>query len=311
MTDTALAVRRPRIEVRPRIVTDDDPDVVAIGELMQGARRFYVEGVMASVRNLIEAGRRLKAKKAELPHGRWLPWVKDNAEALNLGDAPERLSQRLMLAADKYDVRNVVFDETEAVRISREVWGNKNQPRGTLGTGDNEWHTPLEYFVPARNALGGIGCIDLDPASSAAAQRTINAKRYFTKATDGLSKEWHGRIWLNPPYERGLIDRFVAKLLAERAAGRVTAAIMLTHNYTDNEWFQGAAAVADALCFTNGRIRFINAQGELATPTQGQCFFFFGPDVERFKSEFASIGFIVVPVHKQTDRPRIRKRARA
>jgi hypothetical protein len=72
--------------------------------------------------------------------------------------------------------------------------------RGTFGTGEVEWYTPREYVDAAREVLGAI---DLDPATSAVAQRTIQASRFFTREDDGLQHEWHGRVWLNPPYARG------------------------------------------------------------------------------------------------------------
>ena len=42
-----------------------------------------------------------------------------------------------------------------------------------------------------------MGGIDLDPASSAEAQKTIKAKKFFSAADDGLGKKWRGRVWLN------------------------------------------------------------------------------------------------------------------
>jgi hypothetical protein len=32
---------------------------------------------------------------------------------------------------------------------------------------------------------------------------------------DGLAQSWQGRIFFNPPYSRGEIDKFVEKLLKE------------------------------------------------------------------------------------------------
>src|SRR2546430_17584816 len=61
----------------------------------------------------------------------------------------------------------------------------------------NEWYTPSKYIETAREVLGSI---DLDPASCELANRTVKADKYYTKEDDGLSKEWHGNVWLNPPY---------------------------------------------------------------------------------------------------------------
>lgn len=164
--------------------------------------------------------------------------------------------------------------------------------RGTEGTGENEWFTPAEYVELARDVLGSI---DLDPASSDRAQEVIRAARYFTKADDGLAQEWHGRVWLNPPYAQPLIADFVSKMVDEHRAGRVSAAIMLTHNYTDTAWFHQAAGSADAICFTRGRVKFYEPDGEIAAPTQGQAFFYFGPGIAAFIQRFRNIGFVVRP----------------
>jgi phage N-6-adenine-methyltransferase len=165
--------------------------------------------------------------------------------------------------------------------------------RGTFGTGQNEWYTPDDHLARARSVLGAF---DLDPASSDAAQQKVRAAEYFTVDRDGLQQEWRGRVWLNPPYAQPHIADFVSKMVAERRAGRVSAAIMLTHNYTDTTWFHEAAGVADAICFTRGRVRFYDASGVIAAPTQGQAFFYFGDDVAAFASAFAEVGFIVTPM---------------
>jgi hypothetical protein len=102
-------------------------------------------------------------------------------------------------------------------------------------------------------------------------------------------------VWLNPPYAQPLIAEFVSKMIVERAVRRVTAAIMLTHNYTDTAWFHEAASCADAICFTRGRIKFYDDEGNIAAPTQGQAFFYFGEEVASFADRFTSIGFVVEP----------------
>jgi phage N-6-adenine-methyltransferase len=163
------------------------------------------------------------------------------------------------------------------------------KPRGTTGTGENEWYTPADVIADARKVLG---VIDLDPASSEQAQSTVQALQYFTLADDGLKRMWHGNVWLNPPYAQPFIEEFADKMIAEVASGRVTSAIMLTHNYTDTAWFQKLAARANAVCFPKGRIRFVAPDGTLASPTQGQAFFYFGGDPSRFAGKFHERGVV-------------------
>jgi phage N-6-adenine-methyltransferase len=171
-----------------------------------------------------------------------------------------------------------------------QMWAvNEEQTRGTTGTGENEWFTPKQYIKLARDVLGTI---DLDPASSEKAQKVVKAEKYFTKDDSGLENEWKGRVWLNPPYAQPLISEFVTKLITEVSVGRVSEAILLTHNYTDTSWFHQAAGISSAICFTRGRIQFYNAQGEIAAPTQGQAFFYYGRNVKKFVKVFSDTGFI-------------------
>jgi phage N-6-adenine-methyltransferase len=161
-------------------------------------------------------------------------------------------------------------------------------------TGEFEWYTPAEYIEAVREALSAI---DLDPASSDKAQETVKAASYFTIADDGLSKEWRGRVWLNPPYSRGMISQFITKLVGDYSSGAVQSAILLTHNYTDSTWFRTAQEACSAICFTDTRIKFNCPDGDVCSPTQGQAFFYYGPDPERFADVFEAVGFVVIPRH--------------
>jgi len=255
-----------------------DRDAVEIGDLYRKA----CSSVADSVRYLIEAGQRLLNKKASLGRGEWLLWLEANAEIL--GFDTRRTAARLMEAAVKWDA-SVSFTDQEAIEVSRTIWGHN--VRGTEGTGKNEWFTPQKYFSLVREALGAI---DLDPATHEDAQAMIKATRYFTKADNGLEQEWRGRVWLNPPYAPPLIDQFVAKMIAELQAKHVMAAIMLTHSYTSSSWYQLALSFTDAICFASERVRFYDLEGEISSPTQGQTFFYFGAEADKFVRTFRAIG---------------------
>jgi phage N-6-adenine-methyltransferase len=164
------------------------------------------------------------------------------------------------------------------------------------GTGENEWFTPIQYIEAARLVLEEI---DLDPASNPTAQEWIKANEYFTRADDGLKHEWFGRVWLNPPYARGEIGTFVNKLIREIESRHVTAAVLLTHSYTDTEWFHNAVAMMDAVCFTRGRIKFVDDAGEPCAPTQGQAFFYYGLRIEEFIEIFGQFGFVAIPCRRE------------
>jgi phage N-6-adenine-methyltransferase len=159
----------------------------------------------------------------------------------------------------------------------------------TVNTGENEWYTPSQHIELAREVLG---VIDFDPASSEQAQKRIKAARYCTKNNSGLTQPWKGRVWLNPPYSQPDIQLFIEKLVFEIDCGNVSEAIILTHNYTDTAWFHLAESAATSICFTRGRIRFEDQNGNLAAPTQGQAFFYYGRNPSRFAEVFKNVGFI-------------------
>lgn len=192
------------------------------------------------------------------------------------------------------DWRGRIAEENERVTVNLLAAGEK-KVRGTQGTGDNEWYTPQEHVERARRVMGAF---DVDPASNPIAQEKIGAGQFFTEETNGLAQEWNGRIWLNPPYAQPLIGQFMSKLCEEYEAGRCTEAVALTHNYTDTRWFQDTARAASAICFTRGRIKFYSPSGDIAAPTQGQAFFYFGPNVGAFAAEFSEVGFVVEVRHE-------------
>jgi ParB family chromosome partitioning protein len=160
------------------------------------------------------------------------------------------------------------------------------EPHVTRNSGVDEWYTPSEYLNAARDVLGAI---DLDPASSPAANKTVRAERYYTADDDGLTRPWCGRVWMNPPYSTGLVDRFVAKLLDAYQTGDVPAAVVLTNNATDTRWWQSLARRSSAVCLLAGRIRFRTPDGDVAgAGLQGQTICYLGENargvfVERFR----------------------------
>lgn len=217
--------------------------------------------------------------------------------------APRTIEQR----ARRQDATNVA--STLTPENSREIeenqefkWGGKREKAGrppkfkcvepvhrTSFTGENEWYTPVKYVDAARDVMGGI---DIDPATSEFGQSRIRAKQFFSCATDGLTKEWNGRLWLNPPYSQPLMSRFIEKVVEEFNQKRVSTGIILTHNYTDTRWFHSLEAMAELICFTLGRIPYEKSNGEVASPTQGAAFFYLGDNPRKFREVFGGFGFI-------------------
>jgi DNA N-6-adenine-methyltransferase (Dam) len=189
------------------------------------------------------------------------------------------------LPADKFEIRvahakaKVEWDTTSAPQRQEAVF-----------TADAEWFTSAEYIEAAREVLGEI---DVDPASHVIAQTTVRAKRYFTVRDDRLAQPWTGRVWLNPPFTKEFVERFINKLVDQVRGGHVVAAVAVTPNFTDTAWWHRAARAASSICLKRGRIRWIAPSGDECSLWDGQTFFYFGADAARFDAIFGKFGLIV------------------
>lgn len=154
-----------------------------------------------------------------------------------------------------------------------------------------EWYTPTEIVERVRAVLGKI---TLDPASDPVPQAWIQAERYFTQADDGLSKEWFGCVFLNPPYN-GNSGRWAAKLIDEYRAGRVEQAIMLVNSAPGYKWYEDLWT-SFLVCCLRDRLRFVKPNGETGGQAKkAQTLVYFGRGVERFARGFEDIGRILFP----------------
>lgn len=169
------------------------------------------------------------------------------------------------------------------------------KPHVARNTGDNEWYTPEAIINAARIALGGH--IDLDPASSEAANAVVQASRYYTIANDGLSQHWQGRIWLNPPYASDKIARFVAKFIKHAENGDLEAGIILVNNATETAWGQSLLKASDCVFFPGSRVRFWQQGSDgLLSPLQGQMMAYIGGKAEKFIDAMRPIGGVFLNV---------------
>jgi phage N-6-adenine-methyltransferase len=157
-------------------------------------------------------------------------------------------------------------------------------------SGNNEWYTPAVFIEAARDVMGGI---DLDPATSEVANRTVKAGKIFTAEDDGLSQDWpQSRIWMNPPYAQPLMGQFATKYAQAIRGG--SEGIVLVNNATETGWFQEMAAECSAICFPKSRIKFLDPQGAPGAPLQGQAIIYSGPNSDAFCAAFEQFGLVVL-----------------
>lgn len=158
-------------------------------------------------------------------------------------------------------------------------------------SGNNEWYTPADYIALARKVMGGI---DTDPATSEIANRTVQAAQIFTAEDNGLTKQWSGRVWCNPPYAQPLIAEFAEAIASKFEAGEIEQACVLVNNGTETGWFQRMLQAASAVCFPRSRIRFVDPEGNPSgAPLQGQAVLYLGKEPETFASVFSEKGAVL------------------
>lgn len=130
----------------------------------------------------------------------------------------------------------------------------------------DEWYTPPTIFTK-------LGHFDLDPCAAVEPLWKI-ADTNYTALDDGLSKPWFGRVWLNPPYSRPLLEHFINRL-ADHGNG-----IALIFNRCDCKLFQDVIFKrAQGILFIKGRVKFYSANGEQNGPAGcGSVLIAFGED---------------------------------
>lgn len=112
---------------------------------------------------------------------------------------------------------------------------------------NDEWLTPPEI-------IHSLGQFDLDPCSPINRPWTT-ALNHFTIQDDGLTQEWHGRVWCNPPYGSEAA-KWLDKLKRHGNGIALIFARTETRMFFNHVWED-----ADAIMFLQGRLFFFGVNG--------------------------------------------------
>lgn len=166
-------------------------------------------------------------------------------------------------------------------------------------SGATDYWTPSEIIEAARATMGGI---DLDPASSSAANERVQARCFFGlqkngEFINGLDSGclWRGRVWLNHPFGRDSNGKWIGKLLREIQEGRVTQACCITYACTSEAWFQ--PLFQGVQCWLSPRTNYLLPGGIVKRGvTKGSVVTYFGPNRSEFVEAFRRFGERTIPI---------------
>ncbi|WP_291135548.1 DNA N-6-adenine-methyltransferase [Flavobacterium sp. UBA7663] len=128
-----------------------------------------------------------------------------------------------------------------------------------------EWLTPPELVIK-------LGKFDLDPCTPVKPP-FVHAKINFNLNDNGLSKEWFGRVYMNPPYGKGM-EIWMEKLKIHGNGIALIFARTETKLFFNHIWND-----AHAILFVKGRIKFYNVDGEQkGTPGAPSVFIAYGEE---------------------------------
>ena len=119
-----------------------------------------------------------------------------------------------------------------------------------------EWETLQELFDSLNAEFG----FELDVCATPS---NAKCERYFTREMDGLSQEWKGVCWMNPPYGRE-IGKWIRKAYEASILGATVVCLIPAR--TDTSWFHDYC-IKGEVRFIRGRLKFGGSKNNAPFPS--------------------------------------------
>ncbi|MDE2125281.1 MAG: adenine methyltransferase [Armatimonadetes bacterium] len=119
------------------------------------------------------------------------------------------------------------------------------------------WATPADFFARFNDEFQ----FTLDVC---ALPENAKCERFFTPAEDGLSQQWTGVCWMNPPYGRA-IRHWVEKAYHSARAGATVVCLLPAR--TDTKWWHTWVKPFGETRFIQGRLKFGNCKNSAPFPS--------------------------------------------
>ena len=120
----------------------------------------------------------------------------------------------------------------------------------------DDWATPDDFFQKLHREFR----FQTDVCAS---ESNAKCAKFYTKESDGLSQEWSGACWMNPPYGRE-IGRWMEKAYQSARQNGATV-VALVPARTDTRWWHSFATKGEVF-FVPGRLKFGNAKANAPFP---------------------------------------------
>ena len=127
---------------------------------------------------------------------------------------------------------------------------------GMMSSATDMWSTPQAFF----DDYNAIYQFDVDVCATA--ENALCAK-FYSPEDDGLSKEWCGVCWMNPPYGRE-IGKWMQKAYESSLHGATV--VCLVPARTDTAWWHDYAMKGN-IEFIRGRLKFGGSKNSAPFPS--------------------------------------------
>lgn len=120
-----------------------------------------------------------------------------------------------------------------------------------------EWSTPDDVY----RKLDSEFHFDLDVCST---HENAKCERHFTVEDDGLSQPWEGTCWVNPPYAKNVMSKWVKKAYESSLQGATV--VCLIPSRTDTAMWHDYCMKGE-IRFIRGRLKFGGSKDSAPFPS--------------------------------------------
>lgn len=135
--------------------------------------------------------------------------------------------------------------------------------RGGMGTHQSAAALTTTWLTPP-DIIERLGPFDLDPCAAPSPRPWPTATKHIELPEDGLTAQWAGKVWVNPPY--GNSTWAWLSRLAEHPDGGIALVFARTETagFVREVWGK-----SDAVLFLHGRLHFHHRDGRRASANAG------------------------------------------